>query len=124
MLSFSDETRYKLLCHLAVNPEVTQRDLAREMGISLGKLNFCLQALAEKGLVKAGNFSRNPMKKRYIYLLTPQGMETKARLTLEFIQHKMTEYETLRREIAELQQEAQNLQALSGHIPDLAESDG
>lgn len=75
--------------------------------MSLGKLNYCLQALIAKGWVKAGNFSRSPDKKGYAYLLTPKGFEAKARLTVKFLQHKMSEYEKLLLEITELQQEVQ-----------------
>jgi EPS-associated MarR family transcriptional regulator len=92
----------KLLRYLESKPDATQRELAGAMGISLGKLNYCLKALVAKGWVKAGNFSRNPDKKKYAYLLTPQGIEAKARLTVQFLQIKMRDYDALRREIAEL----------------------
>lgn len=102
---FEEETRYRLLRRLATDPDATQRELAGELGVSLGKLNYCLQALVTKGWVKAGNFSRNPNKKGYVYLLTPQGIEAKARLTVEFLHHIMQEYDILHREIEELQKE-------------------
>ena len=101
----SDETRCLLLRRLAADPDASQRQLAGELGMSLGKLNYCLQALISKGWVKAGNFSRSPNKQGYAYLLTPKGIEAKARLTVQFLQHKMSEYEKLLLEIAELQQE-------------------
>ena len=103
----SDETRCLLLRRLAADPDASQRQLAGELGMSLGKLHYCLQALITKGWVKAGNFSRNPNKKGYAYLLTPKGVEAKARLTVQFLQHKRSEYEKLLLEIAELQQEVQ-----------------
>ena len=106
MPALPEETRYRLLRYLANNPDVSQRELAQSMGISLGKLNYCLKALVAKGWVKAGNFSRNPEKKRYAYLLTPQGIEAKTRLTVQFLQTKMHEYDALRREIETLRQEA------------------
>jgi len=75
--------------------------------MSLGKLNYCLQALIAKGWIKAGNFTRSTNKKGYAYLLTPKGVEAKASLTLRFLHHKMNEYEKLLEEIAELQKEVQ-----------------
>ncbi len=103
----SDEIRCLLLRRLAADPNASQRQLAGEFGMSLGKLNYCLQALIAKGWVKTSSFSRSPNKKGYAYLLTPNGLEAKARLTVQFLQHKMSEYEKLLLEIAELQQEVQ-----------------
>lgn len=105
MPAISDEMRCQLLRRLAVDPNVSQRQLAGELGISLGKLNYSLQALISKGWVKAGNFARSPNKKGYGYLLTPKGVEAKARLTIRFLHDKITEYEKLMVEIAELQRE-------------------
>ncbi len=104
----SEEIRYQLLRYLEANPDVTQRQLARVLGVSLGKLNYCLKALVGKGWVKACNFSRSPNKKRYAYLLTPEGIEAKGRLTARFLKNKMREYDALRREIEALQQELHN----------------
>jgi len=73
----SEENRYKLLKLLDENPEMNQRQIASALGLSLGKVNFCLKALVEKGLVKAGNFSRSPNKRAYVYLLTLRGIEEK-----------------------------------------------
>ncbi|MEX0448781.1 MarR family EPS-associated transcriptional regulator [Spiribacter sp. 221] len=84
------------------NPELSQRALADELGISVGKANHCLRALVDKGLVKLQNFHRNPKKLRYIYLLTPQGIEEKTRMTWRFLRRKEAEYEALQAEIAEL----------------------
>jgi len=109
MPAISDEIRCQLLRSLTADPDVSQRQLAGKLGISLGKLNYCLQALISKGWVKAGNFSRNPSKKVYGYLLTPKGVEAKARLTVRFLQYKITEYDKLMVEIAELQQEVKAL---------------
>jgi EPS-associated MarR family transcriptional regulator len=103
----SDEMRCLLLRRLATDPDTSQRQLAKELGVSLGKLNYSLQALITKGWVKADNFSRNPNKKGYAYLLTPKGIEAKARLTVIFLQHKVIEYEKLMTEIDELRQEVQ-----------------
>ena len=100
-----DETRYRLLKVLADRPDITQRRLARDLGISLGKVNYCLKALIEKGWVKAGNFRRNPDRRVYAYLLTPRGVEEKARVTVRFLRHKMAEYDALREEIKRLRGE-------------------
>jgi EPS-associated MarR family transcriptional regulator len=102
----SDEYRYKILRRLEANPEVSQRELARELGISLGKVNYCLKALAEKGLLKVDNFRGSQNKKAYLYLLTPKGIEEKTKVTIRFLKYKMTEYESLKHEIKELQREA------------------
>jgi EPS-associated MarR family transcriptional regulator len=101
----TDEYRSKILRILEEQPEISQRDLARELGISLGKANYCLQGLMEKGLVKANNFKNSRNKKAYMYLLTRQGMAEKARATSRFLKRKMAEYEALQREIESLKQE-------------------
>jgi EPS-associated MarR family transcriptional regulator len=105
-----DESRYRILKKLDLNPGISQRELAKDLGISLGKVNFCINALIEKGLVKANNFQNNPNKRGYIYLLTPSGIEAKALITLSFLRTKMAEYEGLRYEIAKLQLEVEELQ--------------
>lgn len=86
-------------------PEVSQRTLARELGISLGSINFCLQALVEKGWIKMQNFSQSKNKLRYAYLLTPAGVTEKSKLTAEFLKRKVAEYETLHAEIEALRAE-------------------
>ncbi|PTY37287.1 MarR family EPS-associated transcriptional regulator [Saccharospirillum sp. MSK14-1] len=95
----SEESRYKLLKALDANPGASQRELAQELGISLGKLNYCLKALIEKGWVKVGNFTKNPKKLSYVYLLTPAGLEEKSNVTVEFLRKKINEYEELKKEI-------------------------
>lgn len=102
----SDEYRYKLLRLLSVNPKISQRELARELGISLGKTNYCLTALIEKGLLKVQSFKNSQNKRAYIYLLTPGGIEEKALVTLRFLGRKMAEYEALQQEIEHLRREA------------------
>lgn len=102
----SDEYRYKLLRLLSENPKISQRELARELGISLGKTNYCLAAMIEKGLLKAQSFKNSQNKRAYLYLLTPGGIEEKAKVTLRFLGRKMAEYEALRREIEHLRHEA------------------
>lgn len=95
----ADELSVALLRRLADAPQASQRELARDTGVSLGKLNYALRALIDKGWVKAGNFSPNQDKFSYAYLLTPSGIEAKARLTRAFLIHKMTEYDRLGAEI-------------------------
>jgi len=104
----TDEYRAKILRKLEEDPQISQRDLARELGISLGRTNFCLRALMETGLIKANNFKNNRNKKAYMYFLTPQGMTEKARATARFLERKVAEYEALQREIASLKQEMQD----------------
>lgn len=102
----SIDVHYKLMRLLEANPEMSQRDLARELGISLGKANYCLQALIKKGWIKADNFKNSQNKAAYMYLLTPRGIEQKASLTLRFLETKMQEYEALKAEIKQMQREA------------------
>jgi|SRR5690606_7867554 EPS-associated MarR family transcriptional regulator len=103
----SDEVYYKALKLIEENPSISQRDLARDLGVSLGKVNYCLRALIEKGFVKANNFRNRKNKLDYAYLLTAKGVEAKASMTVVFLKRKMAEYETLRQEIAQLEQEGQ-----------------
>ena len=102
------EIHLKVLRHLENDPEITQRALARELGVSLGKANYCLKSLIDKGLVKAGNFKNSNNKSAYIYLLTPKGIEEKSHITIHFLKRKIDEYEKLRAEIDELKQEVQS----------------
>ncbi len=111
----TDEYRYRILRLLEKNPTASQRDIARELGVSLGRVNFCLQALVEKGLIKVNNFRKNESRRGYLYYLTPKGMQEKARVTVRFLKIKLDEYENLKLEVARLQREAGNLN-LSGKI--------
>ena len=101
-----EEIHFDLLRRLESNPTYTQRELSKELGVSLGKVNYCIKKLTEKGLIKLMNFSRNPNKAGYVYLLTPKGIEEKSKLTISFLKYKMEEYELLKSEIEQLQQEA------------------
>lgn len=101
----SEESRYKLLKALEENPSATQRELAQELEMSLGKLNYCLKALVEKGWVKVGNFKRNQHKIGYAYLLTPKGIEEKTNVTIGFLKRKLEEYDKLQDEIKCLREE-------------------
>ena len=88
-----------LLRKIKNKPQSSQRELAEELGFSLGKLNYCLKALKTKGLIKINNFTKNPRKINYIYVLTPKGISHKTKLTINFMKRKMKEYEELKREI-------------------------
>jgi EPS-associated MarR family transcriptional regulator len=109
MSILNDENRYKILKLLESNPEVSQRELAKTLGISLGKANYCLKAIIEKGWVKVSNFKKNPNKKPYVYLLTPRGIEEKSKVTLRFFKYKQSEYALLQVELEELRKEARDL---------------
>ncbi len=103
----SDEMPLKLLRLIEANPKVSQRDVAFEFGISLGKVNYCLRALVHKGWIKAVRFKNSRNKVAYRYLLTPRGIEHKTLLTGRFLKIKMREYESLRAEIEELRRESE-----------------
>ncbi len=100
-----DEDHYKVLDLVARNPEATQRQLANELNVSLGKINYCLSALIEKGHIKVRNFTNSNHKAAYAYLLTPRGLKEKAKVTLRFLERKKQEYEQLKIEIEQLDQE-------------------
>ncbi len=105
----TDEYRYKILKLLEAQPEISQRELAKNLGVSLGKTNFCLKSLIDIGLIKASNFRNSQNKLAYMYLLTPSGIEAKSAITLRFLKSKMQEYEILQAEIKDLMQEANPL---------------
>ena len=97
----SDQENLEILRKIKKNPHISQRLLAKELGFSLGKLNYCLKALKKKGILKIKNFTNNPNKINYIYLLTPKGIATKTKLTIEFMKRKAKEYDDLKKEIEE-----------------------
>jgi EPS-associated MarR family transcriptional regulator len=103
----TDEYHYRILKELQQDPDLSQRELAKRLGISLGKANFCLKALIEKGLVKTESFKNSPYKVGYLYLLTPKGIEQKILLTHCFLQRKIKEYEKLKKEIEDLKNECE-----------------
>ncbi|MEW6671044.1 MAG: MarR family EPS-associated transcriptional regulator [Thermodesulfobacteriota bacterium] len=103
---YQQEIRYRLLKILSRNPDFTQREMAREMGISLGKVNYCLSELTKKGLVKINRFKDSENKLQYIYKLTPSGLEAKAGLTVSFLRRKLFEYNEIKKQIRELAREA------------------
>jgi len=101
----NDEIRYLILRELEHDPRLSQRKLAESLGVSVGKTNYCLRALVNRGLVKVKNFRRSGNKLAYAYQLTPRGIADKARVTRRFLQIKQKEYETLQIEIEELRRE-------------------
>jgi EPS-associated MarR family transcriptional regulator len=99
------DTTFRIMTILSKNPDLTQRELADRVGISVGGVNYCLKALMEKGLVKMKNFADSKSKFGYIYVMTPRGVAERAALTRQFLKRKLEEYERLQREIRELQGE-------------------
>lgn len=115
---YQQEVRYRMFKILSCNPNFTQREMAREMGISLGKVNFCLAELAKKGFIRINRFKDSENKLQYLYKLTPSGLEAKAGLTVSFLRRKMSEYNEIKKQIRELAREV-NLEAPA----DLAEDE-
>jgi EPS-associated MarR family transcriptional regulator len=103
-----EQTRYRLLKLLEANPELSQRQLAGELGVSVGKVNFCLRTLLERGLVKVRNFRNSSNKLAYAYYLTPKGAREKVRTTAGFLKRKLAEYQTMQKEIEELKREVRS----------------
>ena len=109
----NDATRYKLLSLLHESPEISQRELASKLGVSLGKTNYCLKALIDRGLIKAQNFQNSRKKAAYLYKLTPAGMAEKIQVTRRFLAIKLREHEELTTEIARLRSEVQSQNRLA-----------
>jgi EPS-associated MarR family transcriptional regulator len=99
---YEQEIRYRLLKVLSQDSNLSQREMAKRMGISLGKVNYCISELAKKGLIKVNRFKSAKNKIPYTYMLTPIGLEEKARLTVTFLKRKLSEYEEIKRQIKEL----------------------
>tara|TARA_B100000242_G_C42600622_1_gene283702 strand:+ start:59 stop:370 length:312 start_codon:yes stop_codon:yes gene_type:complete len=97
----NDNDQFEVLRKIQKKPSSTQRELAAELGISLGKLNYCIKALKNKGLIKINNFKKNPNKINYLYILTPKGLSIKMNMTINFMKKKMKEYDELKRELNE-----------------------
>ena len=100
-----EDTHFKVMNLIHKNPDITQRELAKKTGISLGSMHYCVKALIKKGWLKAGNFKRNPNKSEYLYLLTPEGVSQKSKLAFVFLQRKKLEYDALKLEIKNLSKE-------------------
>ena len=107
-MSENNQDQFNVLRKINNKPESTQRELAEELGFSLGKLNYCLNALKEKGLIKAKNFAKNPNKIDYLYILTGKGLAEKTTLTINFMKRKMTEYDELKSELENKVKKKQN----------------
>lgn len=105
-----EDTYFRVMRMLQENPDLTQRELAERLGISVGGLNYCLKALIEKGLVKMKNFAHAKNKFGYVYVLTPRGLSERAALTQVFLARKMEEYELLKAEIAALKAEVERVE--------------
>ena len=94
-----DQDHFDVMRKIQKYPQTSQRDLAQQLGFSLGKLNYCLKALQQKGLIKIKNFKKNPNKLNYIYVLTPRGISIKTKLTINFMKRKIKEYDELKKEL-------------------------
>ena len=94
-----DQDHFEVLRKIQKMPDSSQRELAKQLGFSLGKLNYCLNALKDKGLIKIENFTKNPKKLNYMYVLTPEGISEKTKLTINFMKKKMQEYDDLKKEL-------------------------
>ena len=105
----TEEVRYRLLRYLEAHPDATQREIAVELGVSLGKVHYCLHALMEKGLVKVRNFKNSRNKAAYVYVLTPRGIEEKIEVAGAFLRRKIAEYDGLARQIEHLRNEVQEM---------------
>lgn len=95
----NNSDQFEVMRKIQNNPDSSQREMAEELGFSLGKLNYCLKALKQKGLVKIRNFQKNPKKLNYVYVLTPKGISIKTKLTINFMKRKMHEYDQLKKEL-------------------------
>lgn len=101
------DNQFRVLRTIERNPELSQREMAASLGLSLGSVNYCLKALVEKGWIKSKNFTNSANKRAYAYLLTKEGVQEKTKLASGFLQRKMQEYQTLQLEIQELQEEVE-----------------
>ena len=121
---YQQEIHYRLLKILAEEPKLGQREMAKKMGISLGKVNFCVSELAAKGWIKITRLKSARKKIPYIYMLTPKGLEEKGKLTVRFLRSKLTEYEEIKKQILELHYEVQqeNLDNPKGELNDAVKS--
>lgn len=115
MHDLTDETRYRLLKYLAAHPDATQRELARELGVSVGKINYCVRALVNCGWIKLQNFRNSDAKSAYAYVLTPNGFSEKMNLTSSFLRRKIAEFDLLSREIVMLTAEVNELEQVRDH---------
>jgi EPS-associated MarR family transcriptional regulator len=115
---YDQEIRYRLLKILSRDADLTQREMAGRMGVSLGKVNFCLSELGKRGFIKIRRFKVSRNKSQYIYLLTPRGLEEKTRLTVSFLRRKIVEYEEIKRQIRDLVLEVEEQTGKNGFSDD------
>ena len=113
----NEDIHYRLLKLLAEHPQASQRQLSQALGVSLGKINYCVKALLDQGWIKATNFRNSNNKLAYAYLLTPSGIDAKARITASFLKRKLAEYEALKTEIAQLTTEVEQTQPAPKRAP-------
>ena len=99
-MNFNND-EFDILRKISKEPNANQRDLAKKLGLSLGKINYCIRALKKKGLIKINNFKKNKRKFNYLYILTPKGVSEKTRITINFMKQKMKEYDELQSELKE-----------------------
>ena len=99
-MNFNND-EFDILRKISKEPNANQRDLAKKLGLSLGKINYCIRALKKKGLIKINNFKKNKRKFNYLYMLTPKGVSEKTRITINFMKQKMKEYDELKKELKE-----------------------
>jgi len=114
-VSMKSDFTYKVIKLIERNPEISQRELSRELGISLGKTNYCVKALMDKGWIKARNFKNSQNKLAYSYLLTPKGMREKTNVASQFLKRKLVEYDALQREIESLRKEVAEMSPAEQH---------
>ena len=103
-----NENNFEVLRSIQKNPNSSQREMAKFLGFSLGKLNYCIQGLKKKGFIKINNFKKNPNKMNYAYILTPKGIKQKTQLTINFMVRKMKEYDQLKKELAAQKKKKKN----------------
>jgi EPS-associated MarR family transcriptional regulator len=115
-----EDTHFRVLRLLQENPEMSQRELAEAVGVSVGGIHYVLNALIDKGLVKLGNFTAAEDKRRYAYVLTPKGIKEKSIITSRFLKRKLAEYEALKQEIEELRREQMDFDEMSSKPGDIA----
>ena len=122
--AYEQEIRYRLLKILAKEPQLGQREMAKRMGISLGKVNFCVSELADKGWIKVTRLKSARKKIPYIYMLTPKGLEEKGKLTVRFLKRKVSEYEEIKMQISEIYQEVKHeaVDNLDGELSSVVKS--
>ena len=122
--AYEQEIRYRLLKILAKEPQLGQREMAKRMGISLGKVNFCVSELAAKGWIKVTRLKSARKKIPYIYMLTPKGLEEKGKLTVRFLKRKVSEYEEIKMQISEIYQEVKHeaVDNLDGELSSVVKS--